>query len=329
MKAILNTAPGQLTWSDCPQPVPGRGQVRIRTAACGICATDIHMIAGWQRTGFPSIPGHEWSGRVDAVGEGVDPDLVGKACVAENVLADGGEVGFEHPGGYAQYLLTEAAAVYPLPDRYPLQQAALIEPLAVAVRGLKRLGLMGQPQASRRSVLVFGDGPIGLLTVILLRHFGFEDVTLVGGREPRLALAQSLGAQTTVNYHAHSETLAPSLLKKHEPYQYLIEASGSPQALAACIEIAAREGKLLVMGDYGAGQSNFLWNTLLHHELELIGSNASAGSWREAVDLAVRADLPLNRLISHVFPASEFQQGVELTRSRASAAIKVVLDWGL
>src|ERR1039458_955422 len=100
MNAIVNTGPGCLEWKVWPTPEPGPGQLRVRTAACGICATDLEMVAGWTRTGFPSIPGHEWAGVVDTVGRGVDGALAGKPCVAENVLTDGGEVGFEHPGGY-------------------------------------------------------------------------------------------------------------------------------------------------------------------------------------------------------------------------------------
>ena len=68
MKAIVNTAPGQLEFQELPLPEPGAGQVRIRTGACAICATDLVMIAGWDRTGFPAIPGHEWAGTVDAAG---------------------------------------------------------------------------------------------------------------------------------------------------------------------------------------------------------------------------------------------------------------------
>ena len=119
MNAIVNTAPGQLEWQDLPIPEPGPGQVRIRTAACAICATDLQMIAGWSRTGFPSIPGHEWCGVVDATGASVDPALVGRRCVAENVLADGREVGFEHPGGYAECFVTEAANLYLIPGDFP------------------------------------------------------------------------------------------------------------------------------------------------------------------------------------------------------------------
>ena len=138
MKAIVNTGPGRLEMLELPTPSPGPGEVRIRTAACGVCATDLEMIAGWERTGFPAIPGHEWSGVVDEVGEGVNEALRGQLCVAENVLADGGEVGFEHPGGYGEYLITEAAKVHVLPARLSPAVATLIEPLAVCVRGLCR-----------------------------------------------------------------------------------------------------------------------------------------------------------------------------------------------
>src|SRR5512140_1427907 len=152
MKALVNTGPGCLELRDWPTPEPGAGQVRIRTAGVGICATDLIMIAGWERTGHPAIPGHEWAGVVDAAGPGVNRKLVGRHCVAENVLSDGGEVGFEHPGGYGEYLVTEARNVQPLPDDFPLPVAALIEPLAVAVRAFRRMRVE-DPSAA----LVFGD----------------------------------------------------------------------------------------------------------------------------------------------------------------------------
>src|SRR5260221_8618364 len=195
MKAIVNTAPNELTMLAYPTPEPGPGQVRIRTEACGICATDLHLIAGWNRTGYPTVPGHEWSGTVDATGLEVDPGLVGKRCVAENVLTDGGEVGFEHPGGYAEYFLTEASNLHVLPADFPSATAALIEPLAVVTRALKRL----RPR-NRNKVLISGDGPIGLLTLMGLRHAGVEQIVMVGGRAGRLALARELGARATYHF---------------------------------------------------------------------------------------------------------------------------------
>src|SRR5512136_3093109 len=130
MKAIVNTGPNRLEFLEVPMPQPGPGQVRIRTGACGICATDMLMIAGWDRTGFPSIPGHEWAGTVDELGEGVDQALLGRRCTGENALSTGGEVGFENPGGYGEFFVTEARNIYPLPARFPFRTAALMEPLA-------------------------------------------------------------------------------------------------------------------------------------------------------------------------------------------------------
>ncbi|MBN1138823.1 MAG: zinc-binding dehydrogenase [Anaerolineae bacterium] len=324
MKAIVNTAPGRLEWcSSWPQPQPGPGQVRIRTAACGICATDLKMIDGWDRTGFPAIPGHEWSGTVDAVGAGVDPRLVGQRCVAENVLADGSEVGFEHPGGYGEYLLTSAAHVHTLPPDSDLAVATLIEPLAVAVRAMRRLRLEDCSAA-----LVFGDGPIGLLVLLLLRRAGVEEVILVGGRPGRLATARSWGAAGTFDYHRLGPELSPSLLEaRGGRFPNVIEASGSAQALQAALDLVSPGGRVLVVGDYDEARADFAWNHLLHNEIELIGSCASAGAWPEAVRLAVEGALPLASLVTQRLPAAQFPQGIAMARSHRGDVIKVVLEW--
>ena len=313
MKAIVNTGPGRLEMLDLPTPEPGPGQVRIRTGACGICATDIEMIEGWERTGFPSIPGHEWSGTVDAVGLGGDSSIVGRRCVGENILLGGGEVGFEHPGGYAEYFITEARNLQFLPKTFPFMTAALIEPLAVCVRGVRRLrGDTGDP------VLVFGDGPIGLIVTRLLASLG-KRVTLVGGRQSRLKLAWDLGASRTVNYHEG--------WIEGQKFATIVEASGSTQAVEASLDLSAPSARILLIGDYGSDRASFPWNTILHREIELIGSNASADAWPEAVRLAVDEKFPLNRLITHRVTANEFQVGVDLMRTRREGVIKVVIEW--
>lgn len=323
MKAIANTGPGQLELRDWPTPQPGPGEVRIRTSACGICATDLAMIAGWQRTGFPAIPGHEWSGVVDAVGEGVDGALAGEKCVAENVRADGGEVGFEHPGGYGQFLITEARNVHRLPADFPMDVAALIEPLAVSVRALTRLRL-----ADRRSALVMGDGPIGLIATMLLKQAGVERIVMVGGRGERLAVAGDLGASATVNYHDLCGPLAGGIAARAgRDFPNVFEATGSAAAMEAAMDLAAVEGKVLVIGDYAQARAGFPWNQLLHRQLELIGSNASAGAWGQAVEIAVARRDPLGRLISHRIKASDFARGMQLMRGRSGGTIKVVMEW--
>jgi threonine dehydrogenase-like Zn-dependent dehydrogenase len=318
MKAMVNTAPGVVEMRDVPLPQPGPGQVRVRTACCGICATDLEMIAGWQRTGFPSIPGHEWSGVLDAVGPGADSSLRNRNCVAENVLGDGGEVGFEHAGGYGEFLLTEAANVRPLPDGFDMAAAALIEPLAVCVHGVNRLEIR-----DKQSALVIGDGPIGLIMVALLREAGVAAVACIGGRDPRLSLASALGAGTAHNYH---DVKHEASLKQAGPFATVIEASGSATGMTSAFALAAPQTKILVIGDYGNRQDQVNWNTVLHKELTLVGSNASAGAWDEAVRLAVSGAVPLARLVSKRYAASAGLDAIQAVRSSRDV-VKVVIDW--
>jgi len=325
VKAIVNTGPNQVEWLEYPVPDPGPGQVRIRTGACGICATDLKMIGGWERTAFPVIPGHEWAGIVDAAGPGVDSDLVGRRCVGANVLSDGGEVGFEHPGGYGEYFVTEAANLHLLPEDFDLTVATLIEPLAVCVRGLRRLRYDGTSP-----VLVIGDGPIGLLVLMLLVHHGAQWIMVVGGRAGRLALASKLGATRTLNYHRVNDSLAAAIYETSGMrFPVVVEASGSGEAMSTALQTIAQEGKILMLGDYGQEHADFPWLHLILSEIELIGSNASAGAWPEAVRLAVSEHLPLARLVTHSLPAERFAKGLKLMREHNRDVSKVVLQWML
>ena len=317
MKAIVNTGPNRLELVELPVPQPGPGQVRIRTRAVGICATDLEMIAGWARTGFPAVPGHEWSGAIDAVGSGGNPAWIGRNCVAENVWADGGEVGFEHPGAYGEYFVTEQANVHLLPAGFPTTEAALLAPLAVCVRARNRAGThLAGP------VLIMGDGPIGLLMAAVVKNAGISDITLLGGREYRLAVARELGARRTLNYHGLKSDAATL-----GEFRTVVEASGSAAAMTAALGRAARGGTVLVLGYYGPGRADFPWNTILHREMHLIGSAASAGGWTEAVAMAVQGRVTLHSLVTHPMAADQFAEGVRLTRDRTANVIKVVLNW--
>ncbi|MHB9071076.1 MAG: zinc-dependent alcohol dehydrogenase [Sedimentisphaerales bacterium] len=323
MKAVVNTTPDVLELQELPLPKPGPGQVRIRTAACGICATDIEMIRGWERTGFPAIPGHEWAGIVDAVGSDADKTLIGKKCVAENVLDGGGEVGFEHPGGYAEFFLTQADKVQELPDSFDMTSAALIEPLAVCVRALHRLRV-----DFTAPLLIFGDGPIGLLTLLLLDNQKLNNTLIIGGREQRLALARKFGAGHTLNYHTVKDLNAAIHKIGFDKFPTIIEASGSQNAMDLAFNNVEKCGRILLVGDYGNSRADFLWNKILHTEIELIGTNASQDAWPEAVRQAVMKKDMLENLITHKIPIQNFPDGINLIKSRQPDVIKVVLLWG-
>ena len=322
MKAIVNTAPGKLKLLTHLLPQPGAGWVRIRTRAVGVCSTDLKMIAGWKRTSFPAVPGHEWCGTVDASGTGVNPALAGRLCVADNMIP-GGEVGFEHPGGFAEYFLTRAENLYPLPDRFPTHQAVLIEPLAVCLHALDRVKI-----EKESPVLIFGDGPIGLLLLTVLRQRGVKTIWLVGGQPNRLAAARELGAGEVIDYHEVSQQSFPGPGKiNSQGFPTIIEASGAASALSRAFDLAPHRGRILVLGDYSNARADFLWDDLLHREIEIAGSNASAGAWLAAVRLALDGILPLEKFITHRFPYTQFSEAVEMTAKHKEQCIKVVLEW--
>ena len=322
MRAIVLTGPGRITLEECHLPKPRRDEVRVRTRGCGICATDLDIIRSGARVKCPAVLGHEWCGVVDAVGDGVDRGWMGTVCVGQNVLSDGGEIGFEHPGGYGEYFVTEAAKLQRLPDHFPVPMATLIEPLAVSLRGVRRLA-----PHDLSAALVFGDGPIGLVTTMLLKHKGVQEVSLVGGREKRLALARDMGADRVLNYHEAGNDLVAGVRRLWAGgFPNVVEATGKAAALEAALELLASQGKVLVLGNYGEQRARFVWNHLLLREIELIGSNASAGPWDQAVGLAVERAPLLERLVTHRFPATRFTEALETARA-SREAIKVVLEW--
>ena len=93
------------------------------------------------------------------------------------------------------------------------------------------------------------------------------------------------------------------------------------------MNLIRQEGKLIIIGDYAQQHADFQWNTMLIREITLLGSNASAGAWPEAVRLAVQSEVDLSRLITHRLPAEQFAAGMAITRGRAGDVIKVILDW--
>jgi len=341
MKAIRIQRPGVLAVEDLPTPEPGPGQVRMRTLCCGVCATDLEMIAGWERTPYPAIPGHEWCGVVDAVGRDLSARLLGRRCVGDNILpcqtcsachlghpancTRPREVGFELPGGYAEYFLTNADKLRFLPEGLPSAVATLAEPLAVVMRGLGRLhnALEGTP------ALVFGDGPIGLLAVLALRSRGADPLVLVGGRERRLEQGRAFGAMATLYYKSAGDQLADILRSvSPEGYPLGVEATGRSAAFELLFAMMGKNAELLVLGDYRAASAAIRLNHLLLNEIRVVGSNTGTGGWDAAVPLLGEYSEALGEMITHEFAAQDFESALAAARSKSGDLIKAVLRWG-
>ena len=197
MPAAVYQSPGVVTVEDRPVPRPGPGQVLVEVDHCGICGSDIHiLLEGWgNQPGL--IAGHEYTGIIAAVGDGVDglgsrrPD--GRGPVAQvrplpplprgqalAVREPRGSSTDCHDGAFARYIVVRAAALLRLPDGISPREAALAEPLAVALHGITRSGIVRATRA-----MVIGAGPIGALTIAALVARGIGPVTAVEPSEKR------------------------------------------------------------------------------------------------------------------------------------------------
>lgn len=321
-----------------PVPRPGPGEVLVRTTFGGICGSDLHYYrdgaVGDFKVLVPMILGHEVVGRVEALGEGVDRPDVGTpvavhpatpcgSCLQcqegrENICPSATYLGsaarFPHvQGGFAELLVVRAEQLRPLPSGLNEADAVLAEPLAVALHATRRAG----PVAGKR-VLVTGAGPIGLLTVAVLHHEGAAEVMASDVLEEPLARAMRLGATSTFLV---GEGTRPS----DGEADVVVEASGSPAALQACIEAVRPGGTVVGLGIPG-GPASLPAAQLVAREIALVGSYRFGPEFDQALAL-LASGFDSKAVVTHSFPLEDAQHAFDLASDRAAAS-KVVLRFG-
>ncbi len=311
MTAAVYQSPGVITVEERRVPRPDPDQVVVRVHSCGICGSDIHQLRdGW---GLPAgvVAGHEWSGNIAAVGEGVTEWSVGELvvggaspkcgtcrrclegkpsqCENRHSMTDGGH----SDGAFAEYIVARAAGVVRLPQGLPPRHAALAEPLSVAMHGITRSGV-----APGDRVMVFGAGPIGALSVAALHAMGVNDVTVVEPNEGRRRLAMSLGA---------SEVVDPGDLEVFPSWQpekqssraahVVLECSGHRSAIEAAF-CQVRRGGILVMVGAGIDHPTFDINRMILNELTVTGSFVyDLDGFERALEMLASEGFPCDLLI--------------------------------
>jgi threonine dehydrogenase-like Zn-dependent dehydrogenase len=313
-------------------PDPGPGDVLVRVAACGICGSDLSYIAQGGLGATPMPLGHELAGTIDKIGNQVRGLAPGQR-VTVNPMANGHAIGNGGPeGGFAPLLLVKdvdasPAAVLPLPDAIGFEQGALIEPMSVAMHGVRQSGVM-----EGQSVLVFGAGPIGLCTVIVLRHLGVERIAIADRSDYRLKLAGELGAAVTIN--TGREDPATILHREHGEADVMgmpvpatdvyIEATGVGAVLEQAIAMACQGATIAVVGVHKAPIELHPID-LLTRELHLVGAMAYPEEFPLVIEMLQRGGIKLDGLISHRFSLTDFHAGLAVARQPERAA-KVIVD---
>ncbi len=342
MKAIVIDGPNQARLAEVAIPTPGPEEVLIQSRAVGICGSDVELYKGIRPAGFyryPLVPGHEWSGAVAALGERVRGLSVGDRIVVEGILSCGtcrncrtgltnlceagyDEIGFTRPGGLAEYVAVPARQVHTLPGNASFQEAALLEPAAVVTQAFLR----ARPRAAE-TVVVIGDGTIGLLAVQIARLFSPAILVLVGSHDERLDMGQRLGATHTINSKRDDPEQLIHALTQGRGADLVFEGGSRAVGVELSIRLARRGGTVVLEGIAGAGAHLSLESDIfvLKHLAVLGIFGASSAAWTYAVQLFETGLLHLAPLITHRFALPDYQAALDTVIAHRTEALKVLL----
>lgn len=319
----------QLETLSIPDVKPG--EVVIRVAYVGVCATDLEIYdgeLGYYKNGLaklPIIPGHEFSGEVVTVGQNIADITVGDRVVVECIqscgdckeCARGNEIGCDQRkevgvlglnGGYADYTVVPGKFVHKLQDNADLLKAALCEPIAVSLKGLRRLSKATSGGKIQKYAVV-GAGSIGHICARILEAQG-QDVTVFDILPQRLSFFDGSKIQTTDDFN---------LLTNHD---IIIEATGHSEALDHVLHKSPAGANILLLGLPYAHRS-YSFEQLVAYDKTVIGSVGSRSEdFQEAIHLAPALDL--SGYFKCILPLEDFQNGWEIARRREH--LKVMLD---
>jgi 2-desacetyl-2-hydroxyethyl bacteriochlorophyllide A dehydrogenase len=332
MPAAVYVGDGRVAVEEVPVPDPGRGELLVEVAACGICGSDLHLVLEqYARPG--AVLGHEWSGRV--VGGGPSDPGPGARVVFEPTPGCGRcrpcrrgrpSVCVCRPvsdmrdmrGAFARYVTVSSTNVLRLPDSLDMRAAALTEPTAIALHAVELADLTTEDR-----VLVTGAGPVGLIIIAVLRSLGITDISVSEPVALRRDRAQAVGAATAVS---PDELVDPGMGRRVErPYTAVFECSGRAAAAEQALGQLDFAGTLVFVGT-GSAPTRVNHNRMIIMELEAIGAyNYSAAGFGPAVDLLDSGALPVDLLLEQSdVPLSGVMEAMgKLSRGEVAAKVLV------
>jgi len=338
MKAACLFGEGDLRLIEKDVPKISEDEVLIKVGACGVCGTDLHFYKGEWKVNPPIVLGHEFSGTVIQTGSRVNTVRTGDRVVAEpNILCGKCKycrmsernffceniqaIGVTVDGAFAEYVKAPERNVYRVPSGMTLEEAALIEPLACVIRGLDNVKI---PVAS--NVAIVGAGPIGLLMIQMVKHYGAASIIALDLVEERLRLAEELGATRVVNIGKEDPEKAVLEATEGVGADVSIECVGSSSAVEEAFRLTRRGGRLLI---FGVAPENDVWHVkpfeIYDKEISIFASYRSPYTFQRAVNIASSGRLKLKPLITHIHGLDEIVEVFNGLASRRKRAIKVLI----
>jgi L-gulonate 5-dehydrogenase len=342
MLSVVVDQPNSLAVREMPMPEPADGEVRVRVRYAGICGSDLHIYHGMNPfVSYPRIIGHEFFGRIDKVGPGVDPARVGERVTVDPVISCGkchacligrrnvcrnlSVLGVHREGGFSQYVCAPAQNAYVIPAGVTETCASIIEPFAVAANVTSRTGVLPQDVA-----LVYGAGPVGLnLLQVLKKVYGVRTF-ITDHLDERLALARTCGAAEDEVINTSRESLPQALLDRGVDGgpTLIYDAVCHPSILEEAVRIAAPAGRIGILG-FSATPSAIPQQELTKKELTLYASRLNCAMFPTVIDWISRGLVQPEHIITHKVDFRDVRGAFDLAERQPRYSCKVLLDFGI
>jgi len=337
MKAAIFQGIRQIEVADVAKPEPGFGEVLVQVAYCGICGSDVEALhTGMYEPGL--IIGHEFAGTVAEVGPGVVGWQVGDRVVVNDAIPCGQcipcregrldacedltMVGVTHDGALAGYVKIAARGLHRLPDQVSLRHGALVEPLAVALHGVRRSRL----EVGGR-VLVMGAGPIGLLTLQCAWLAGARMVAVTEVNPTRAELAHRLGATAVLDPTRDHIGVALASLTDGQGADVIYICTGAPEPCRDAMSLVRKGGQVFILGlCVEPVEADFI--SVVLNDLCIEGSLAGRAEFPAAIDFIAQRRVDVESLISHEISLDEVIDGFNLASKPGSEAVKILVRIG-
>jgi L-iditol 2-dehydrogenase len=322
MQALMFTAIKENKLLDVPAPVIDRPDgVLLKVKSVGVCGSDLHGYTGHTgRRTPPLIMGHEVTGEVMGVGEAVENLPIGSRvavqpvefcgvcsqCLAgrRNVCENRRLMGMNMPGAYAEYVTWPASNLFRLPDSLSFENGALAEPLSIAVHAVSLAHIRPYDSA-----LIVGAGPIGLLTLAVLRLTGVNTIAVSDASDARLEMARALGAQVTINVVRQNPRQVVNEFTNGSGVDLAFEAVGLSTTAQQSLEVTRNKGTVIWIGN-NQRLIEIDMQAVVTRELSVVGSYGMTDEeFQRSLHLLTDGRIPTERLINR---RASLDEGPEL-----------------
>ncbi|MEC5423073.1 zinc-binding dehydrogenase [Virgibacillus sp. C22-A2] len=339
MKALVKTAHGfgNLEIQDKVEPQAGPGQVKIEVKYAGVCGSDIHTYEGHYKVGVPVTLGHEFSGQVVEVGEGVTEFKAGDRVTSETTFYICGEceycqsgdynlcnhrkgLGTQQDGGFAKYLVARKESVHHIPENVDYQSAAMTEPLACTHHAVAKTEIN-----EGDVVVVIGPGPIGLFTAQVAKSRGAKVlITGLTNDKVRLDKAEELGIDFAVNTQEQDIKELVNSLTDGYGADVVFECSGAVPAAKQGLDLLRKKGQYGQVGLFAQADISFDLEKIIQKEIRVVGSRSQKpADWEPSLELMNNGSVNALALVTHEFDITQWEEAYQSIKS--GEAIKVLL----